>query len=271
MAELRLAAQVYEETTSSVAVHWVPLYHGMGLVCSILRPLYSGYTSVIVDSVEFLRRPLSWLEQLSAWRASHTSSPTFGYAFTAATPPDPSNLDLSSLRVARVSSEIVPHSTLRDFAEQFMKAGFAYSAFCPSYGLVEAMLAVTSCPVAEEPRLVTVSKSAFREGIGAVVGDDEEEEHDVLHLISSGPPLPETTVRIWTGPHGRSRMSVRLERCGYPARRSYHTLATRSTGSPGGARVIWRSCTRASWCLSVAPLNASKYGESTSTAPRSRR
>lgn len=193
MAELRLAARAYEESTSSVSVHWVPLYHGMGLVCSILRPLYTGYTSVILDPTEFLHRPSSWLEQLSAWRASHTSSPTFGYAFTVASRPDPSGLDLSPLRVARVSSEMVPYSTLHDFAEQLKDTGFTATAFCPSYGLVEATLAVTSCPAAEEPRLVTVSRSAFRDGVATATAEGAE---DVLQLVSSGPPLPETTVRI---------------------------------------------------------------------------
>jgi len=184
VAELRLLARVYDESADSVAVHWVPLYHGMGLVCAMLRPLFSGYTSVLLDPRAFVARPLIWLEQLSHWRATHTSSPTFGYQ-ACVRAGNAEGLDLSRLRVARVSSELVPPQTLRDFASQFVSSGFQYTAFCPSYGMVESTLAVTSCPVAQDPRVITVSRAALRAGRVTEPGGAA----DTVRLTSAGPPL----------------------------------------------------------------------------------
>jgi acyl-CoA synthetase (AMP-forming)/AMP-acid ligase II len=192
IAQLRQAAHAYEETPDSISVNWVPLYHDMGLVTSILRPLYSGYLSVILDPFDFVRSPSFWPAQLSRWQATHTSSPDFGYALAARKLGQTEGLDLSRLRVARNAGEMVRHKTLRDFSQAFEPVGFSAKAFCPSYGLSEATLTVTSCPVSRPPRLVDVSRSALRTGKVAVPGTAT----DSLRLVSSGPPLDGTTVLI---------------------------------------------------------------------------
>ena len=44
----RQSAVMYNERPSDVAVTWVPLYHDMGLVTGLLRPLHVGYTMVLM-------------------------------------------------------------------------------------------------------------------------------------------------------------------------------------------------------------------------------
>lgn len=191
-AQLRQAANAYAETSDSVTVNWVPLYHDMGLVTSVLRPLYSGYRSVILAPDEFIRRPGFWVRQLSEWSATHTSAPDFGYALAARRPEDLTGLDLSGLGVARSAGETVRLATLREFSRVYGPAGFRYQAFSPSYGLAEAVLTVTTHPVGTQPRTVELSRAAFREGRVAAPTADE----NPLSMVSCGPPLDGTTVRI---------------------------------------------------------------------------
>lgn len=191
-AQLIQAATAYGEDADCVCVNWVPLHHDMGLVTSLFRPLWSGYLSVLLDATEFVRYPRLWVQAMSDWGATHTSAPDFGYALCAQRTDDINDLDLSRLRVARSAGEMVRQSTMRDFAARFAPAGFRPSSFKPSYGLAEATLTVTSCPLDRGPTTLAVSRSALlNDEIAEAVGHGDEQV-----LVSCGPPLPGTVVRI---------------------------------------------------------------------------
>ncbi|MBF9132192.1 AMP-binding protein [Plantactinospora sp. S1510] len=192
LAQLAQAAAAYAEDRSSVSVNWVPLYHDMGLVTSVLRPLWSDYTSVVLDPMDFVRDPGYWLAEMTRWRATHTSAPDFGYALCATRVAAPERFNLTSLRVARSAGEMVRARTIAAFTEAFRPSGYDPIAFKPSYGMAEATLTVTTCPRDEPPRLVRISRRAFRDG---VVGDPQGED-DVLEFVSSGRPLAGTTVTV---------------------------------------------------------------------------
>ncbi|WP_158920233.1 AMP-binding protein [Streptomyces sp. NBRC 109706] len=192
LAQLRQAAHAFGETADSVSVNWVPLYHDMGLVTSVLRPLWSGYSSVILDPFDFVRNPSLWPEAMSAWHATHTSAPDFGYALCAQRTADPGRYDLGSLRVARTAGEVVRPETLSLFSDAFGPAGFRRSAFKPSYGLAEATLTVTTCPLDEAPTVLTVSRSGLR--AGSV--DRPNDAGDTMELVACGPPVRDTSVWI---------------------------------------------------------------------------
>jgi acyl-CoA synthetase (AMP-forming)/AMP-acid ligase II len=192
LAHLSQAAAVYRENTESVSVNWVPLFHDMGLVTSVLRPLFSGYTSVILDPADFVRRPAAWPLAMSDWAATHTSSPDFGYVLAATRSPSLHGLDLSRLEVARSAGETVRAATLETFTRAFAAAGFRPEAFTPSYGLAEATLTVTTCDPIAPPRLIDAS----RQGLRAHRLRPPIDEADAYRLVSCGRPLPGTTVVI---------------------------------------------------------------------------
>lgn len=192
LAQLRQAAEAFAETPRSVSVNWVPLHHDMGLVTSVLRPLWSGYTSVLLDPFDFVARPAHWIEALTAWRATHTSAPDFGYALTARKA-TAEGADLSSLRVARSAGEPVRVATLREFTRVFAPAGLRPTAITPSYGLAEATLTVTACPLGEEPRVLAVR--AGRLAAGEAVRADPAAGR-TAEVVSCGPPLRGTKVRV---------------------------------------------------------------------------
>ena len=48
---------------------WLPQHHDMGLIGSILQPLYCEMLSVMVTPAHFLMRPINWLKMISQFGA----------------------------------------------------------------------------------------------------------------------------------------------------------------------------------------------------------
>ena len=62
---LHNAAATYsymEHSSDSKVVSWLPTYHDMGLIGSILQPLYGGFPCILMSPVAFLQRPYRWLK-----------------------------------------------------------------------------------------------------------------------------------------------------------------------------------------------------------------
>jgi acyl-CoA synthetase (AMP-forming)/AMP-acid ligase II len=175
------AAIAYEETIDDVCVNWVPLHHDMGLITSVFRPLLAGYRAVLLPPRAFAASPRLWLEVISSQQGSITSAPDFGYELCTRKTTDLSGLSLTSLRIARNAGEVVQASTLSRFSSKFAAAGFDPHAFCPSYGLAEATLTVT-----------TVTRRS--RAVGGVRRPSEASSHH--GAISCGAPMPDTVVSI---------------------------------------------------------------------------
>jgi len=62
-------------------VSWLPQYHDMGLIGYYLYPFITGGTAYGFSPLDFLKRPVLWLETISRVGASHTAAPNFGYAY----------------------------------------------------------------------------------------------------------------------------------------------------------------------------------------------
>ncbi|MBN3815030.1 AMP-binding protein, partial [Paraburkholderia sp. Ac-20347] len=128
-----------------VFVSWLPLYHDMGLIGSLLQPVFSGIPLVLMSPQYFLERPLRWLDAIARHRGTISGAPDFAYRLCAERINDETRakLDLSSWRLAFSGSEPVRRDTLDDFVARFAPAGFDAAALYPCYGLAEATLFVT--------------------------------------------------------------------------------------------------------------------------------
>jgi acyl-CoA synthetase (AMP-forming)/AMP-acid ligase II len=197
------AADFYAESVDDVAVTWVPLYHDMGLITGVMRPLYSGYATVLLQPHEFSRAPASWLEAVHVCRGSLSSAPNFAFDLCVrkVDPARVSAWDLSCWRIARNASEVVRPETADRFVRYFAPANFPVSSMCPSYGLAEATLAVTSCGPQVLPKRLWVLASALR--LGEVVPVDARtsagNEHSARQLMSSGTALAQARIRAGNG------------------------------------------------------------------------
>ena len=132
----------FEESTQFI--NWLPVHHDMGLIGGILAPLAAGCSTVLMSPMEFIQRPIRWLELVTRYRGTISGAPNFAYDACVSRIPDEhlEGLDLSSWRVAFNGSEPIRAQTFDRFARRFEPYGLSPEAIFPCYGLAESTLLV---------------------------------------------------------------------------------------------------------------------------------
>jgi acyl transferase domain-containing protein/acyl carrier protein len=148
-----------------VTASWLPLFHDMGLMGSVMQPLYLGTLSVLMAPAAFIQKPVRWLQAISKYRATTSGGPNSGYEVCAqkVRTEDKESLDLSSWNVAFNGAEPVRAGTLERFAAAFEPCGFRPEAIYPCYGLAEATIFVAGGVPAEKPILAEVDTLALEQ------------------------------------------------------------------------------------------------------------
>lgn len=184
-----------EHTECSIMVSWLPFYHDMGLLGTILQPLYVGFPSVLMSPMAFLQRPVRWLQAITRYRATTSGAPNFAYdlCVSKVTAEQRAELDLSSWDAAFNGSEQVHAETLERFTAAFAPCGFRHQAFYPCYGLAEATLVVSGGKKALPPQVETFQAEALKQGF---VVDDSSTADQMKKLVSCGHPLGNQKVVI---------------------------------------------------------------------------
>ncbi|ETX02330.1 MAG: AMP-dependent synthetase and ligase [Candidatus Entotheonella factor] len=157
--------RVLEHTEHNLGVGWLPLHHDMGLIGSVLQPLYAGFPCVLMSPMSFLQRPIRWLEAISKYRATTSGGPNFAYDLCVRkiTPDQRANLDLSCWEIAINGAEPVRHTTIEQFAAAFEPYGFRREAFYPCYGLAESTLMSTGGKKTASPVIRNIQKVALEQ------------------------------------------------------------------------------------------------------------
>src|SRR5213076_2977836 len=112
----------------------------------LVLPLYgtnpTSASAVLMSPLDFLKRPMRWLEAMSRWRAFISAAPSFAYDLVVkqSTPVERAALDLSGWEVAVNGAEPVRADTIARFNEAFAPARFSPRAWFPCYGLAESTL-----------------------------------------------------------------------------------------------------------------------------------
>ena len=173
----------------SVMVSWLPPFHDMGLVGSIVTPVSVGFRSVLMAPATFLRQPRRWLEAIHAYRATCAGAPDFAWDLCArrVTQADKAWLDLSCLTVAYNGAEPVRAATVRRLFAAFAECGLKPGAIFPCYGLAEHTLLAAGGPRGQAPRMLAISQSRLEAG---QVREAERSDPDARELVSCGPPAP---------------------------------------------------------------------------------
>jgi acyl-CoA synthetase (AMP-forming)/AMP-acid ligase II/acyl carrier protein len=142
----RMIERSFGHDERSNILSWLPLYHDLGLIGSVILPLYVGCPSILMAPTAFLQRPMRWLEAISRFKATASGGPNFAYelCLRRSTPAERANLDLRSWRVAVNGAETVRAETVQQFSAAFAPAGFSPASFYTSYGMAEATLLVTA-------------------------------------------------------------------------------------------------------------------------------
>ena len=183
-------------------ISWLPWYHDMGLVGCMLSPLANQVSVDYLKTEDFARRPLAWLDLISRNPGTSLSySPTFGYDICARRMSSQTKaadrFDLSRWRIAGNGADMIRPDVMQAFVDAFADAGFKAQAFCPSYGLAEATLAVSIMPPGEGIRVELVEESELS-GVGT---PQQERPRRYRAIVNCGRPLKGMEVEI-RGPDG---------------------------------------------------------------------
>lgn len=191
----------------TVGMLWLPPYHDLGLIGGILQVVYARAQLVLMSPLDFLKKPLRWLEAITKYGGTVSGAPNFAYDLCVrkVKSAEKEQLDLSTWKVAGVSAEPIRAHTLDAFSEAFTPCGFRRSSFYPSYGLAEATLIVTGRPPNEGPSVQYVDAKSLESGQATVQGSDEVEG---VALVSSGVACPGVDVCI-VDPKKRAAVSER--------------------------------------------------------------
>jgi fatty-acyl-CoA synthase len=187
---------LHVEDTDRV-ISWLPWYHDMGLVGCFLSPVALQLSVDYLKTEDFARRPLAWLDMITRNPGTSISySPTFGYDICSRRMSSQTRaedrFDLSRWRIAGNGADMIRPDVMQAFVDGFDAAGFKAGAFCPSYGLAEATLAVSLMPPGEGIRLELVEENELSGGMP----DDENRPRRYRAVVNCGKPVTGMEVEI---------------------------------------------------------------------------
>jgi len=186
VANVHAIGQALEINRHDVTVSWLPLYHDMGLIGTLLFSIYWRIPLVLMSPSAFLLNPRRWLQAMTDYRGTLCAAPNFGYARCVKRVRDLEGLDLSSWRIALNGAEPVNAKTLDAFSEKFGAVGFRKKTFFPVYGLAEATLAVSFPGVHDEP----ITETVDRERLAFGHAEPAQEGARSVTLVSVGTSVP---------------------------------------------------------------------------------
>ncbi|MFO7960321.1 MAG: AMP-binding protein, partial [Nitriliruptoraceae bacterium] len=145
LAQLRTYAGALRLNSDDRIISWLPLYHDMGFIACLNLPLLYGVPTVVLDPVEWVSRPASFLQAASEEAATLSWNPNFAYAFMAqrVRDSDLTGLDLSSFRALVNCSEPVTHSSQQRFVQRMQPHGLREDVFTGCYAMAETTFALT--------------------------------------------------------------------------------------------------------------------------------
>lgn len=148
-----------------IVASWLPLFHDMGLIGSLMWPLIEGGTLVLMEPAAFIQRPVRWLQAISRYRANLAPAPNSAYelCIRKVSEQQKEGLDLSCWQIAFNGSEPVHEETIAGFAAAFQSCGFRPEVMYPCYGLAETTLFVTGGVRGERPVRASFDELAFEQ------------------------------------------------------------------------------------------------------------
>jgi acyl-CoA synthetase (AMP-forming)/AMP-acid ligase II len=193
---VRAIGEAVGARADDVGVTWLPLFHDMGLIGSLLYCTYWGAPLVLLKPRTFAMRPQSWLWAISRYGGTCSAAPNSAYHICADKLPESRlrGLDLSSWRVSFNGAELIQSSTVERFAKRFSNYGYRAESMYPVYGLAENTLAAALPRYGSEPEWERVDQTQLEsEGIAVL---SEQQSHGTRSVVCVGSALPDHELRV---------------------------------------------------------------------------
>ncbi len=179
---------------------WLPLYHDMGLITSLLLPLLGGDAVSIVDPFEWIGKPGLLFDMIEQDSCNAAWMPNFAFRHLVRLGPGMARRDLSSMRVWVDCSEPCRLADAAGFERFFADWGVLPGTVLGCYAMAETVFAATQCPPGQSRALVVpraVQPGADLRHSGARVVTRQDEAGGVEKLVlSSGRAVPGMEVAV---------------------------------------------------------------------------
>ena len=197
-------------TEEDVHANWTPLYHDMGLINNFMLCLTRGIPLVLINPLDFIRKPAVWLKVIHDARATMTWAPNFGYAVAAQRirQEETEGIRLDHVRGMWNAGERVHAATFEEFFERFKGLGLRWESLKANFGCAENVGGATFTAMDEgvviervesaalyEQRLARVADEAFDGSTTRVVSTGKGHPALTPHILDEdGAPLPDGSV-----------------------------------------------------------------------------
>ncbi len=181
----------YADGSPRTILSWTPFFHDLGLFANMVQPAYTGSTTHHLPTERFAKDPGEWLRLAAATRVSVTVGPSsaFGSAVRAVERRG-ERIDLSSLEAACFAAEGVDPEVSQRMIARARDFGLRPEAIGATYGLAEAVMAVSF-------RYVGTGLRTDRISLGEMAASGVAEpatEGPTRTMVSSGVPQMELRV-----------------------------------------------------------------------------
>lgn len=165
-----------------IGCSWLPPYHDMGLMGTIMLSLHGGWPLVMMSPAHFVQRPYRWLKAITDNKVTISVGPNFAFdlCVEAVTDEEWATLELGSLRQLFCGSEPVSRATLDRFHDRFAGRGYRESAIIPCYGMAEATLFVSGRAADRPVSTAWLDREALERGEVRPVGSGTPGAHPIV-------------------------------------------------------------------------------------------
>ncbi|KZN66281.1 non-ribosomal peptide synthetase [Pseudoalteromonas luteoviolacea] len=198
IANLKTLQQATRCSEDDVFCNWLPLFHDLGLVNTLLLPIFLGAHSVLMSPIRFIKNPITWLSAITEYKGTIGGAPNFAFdhCLERIKPHQMAGLDLSSWRIAFNAAEPLDADTLMRFCERFSRVGFKESAIFPAYGMAEATVFICGGTHASPYLANAFASDDLQQGRAKLCPIDQKQQV----LIAHGHVQPEHHLKI-VSPH----------------------------------------------------------------------
>ena len=177
----------------------MPLFHDMGLIGYHLTPLHFCINQFHINTLDFIRKPLLWLDSLEKYGGTITAGPNFSQTvLLERLKRNPQKRwNLSKVRLVLNGAEPISVDLMQRFMKKMSGFGLDSRAMLPVYGLAEATLAVAFSPHKEEPLIEYLNRQELQKHHKALPAIPEDPS--AAPYSSVGFPVQGCEVRIVDG------------------------------------------------------------------------
>jgi len=121
---------------------WLPLFHDMGLVGTVLFSFGNNYPLFIMTPTQFVKRPSVWMKGMAENYCTIATAPNFGFDYCSrlVSEKDAASMDLSRVKQLFIGAEPIRVTTVSAFLEKFKASGINAKVIKPAYGLAESTI-----------------------------------------------------------------------------------------------------------------------------------